>query len=171
TTDVPSLQELRPDLPPALVYIVERCMARDPSQRFANVAELAEALSPLDAWNPQSDAERIRRRLDAAHDDGREISELRPAASGRRGTNGAVAPLPGPSRARRFFTVLVACLVLVPILLLLPAVARAPGLAPARAFTAQAVYSTQQAWQKLRQRAHELWMKEADDSSRPGQRP
>ncbi|HYQ28229.1 MAG TPA: serine/threonine-protein kinase, partial [Polyangiaceae bacterium] len=161
TSDVPSLRELRPDLPAALVYIVERCMARDPAQRFANVAELAEALSPLDVWNPESDAERIRRRLEGAADDGaHEVSELRPLPLRRRASNGQVqgAPLPGPSRARRFATLLVACAVLVPIFLLLPAVARAPAMAPARAFTAQAVERTQTAWQKLRQRAHELWM-------------
>jgi hypothetical protein len=66
---------------------------------------------------------------------------------------------------------LVALLVLVPIVMLLPAVARSPELAPARAWSAATLVRAQASFEKLRARAHELWMKEADDRSRPGQRP
>jgi hypothetical protein len=149
-------------------------MARDPNQRFRNVAELAEALSPLDVVSPESDAERIRRRLDAA-EDAHEVSELR-AIPLRRGApldvNDTIVNRPaGPSRLRRAVTLLVAVLMLVPIVMLLPAVARSPELAPARAWSLAAMGRAQASYQQLRARAHELWMKEPDDSSRPGQRP
>lgn len=41
------LQELRGDVPPELVAIVERCLEKEPSRRFQSVAELAEALDPF----------------------------------------------------------------------------------------------------------------------------
>jgi len=40
----PSLHELRPGLPGALVAIVERCLERSPEQRYQSVRELAQAL-------------------------------------------------------------------------------------------------------------------------------
>lgn len=174
TADVTPLLELRPDLPPALVYIVERCMQRDPNLRFRDVAELAEALSPLDVVHPESDAERIRRRLDATEDVHLEVSELRAIPLNRSVSDAndtVVERLRGPSRLRRFVTLLVAVLMLVPIVMLLPAVARSPQFAPARAWSLGAIERAQSSYEKLRARAHELWMKEADDSSRPGQRP
>jgi hypothetical protein len=42
-----SLVELRPDVPTAMVRIVERCLEKDVDKRFANAAELATALEPL----------------------------------------------------------------------------------------------------------------------------
>ncbi|MEJ7764724.1 MAG: serine/threonine-protein kinase, partial [Acidimicrobiales bacterium] len=47
------LAELRPDLDPALVAIIDTALARDPAQRWASAAEMAEALR---AWNPRSAA-------------------------------------------------------------------------------------------------------------------
>jgi serine/threonine-protein kinase len=41
------LSRLRPDLPGAVVAVVERCLEKEPSKRFANVAELASALDPF----------------------------------------------------------------------------------------------------------------------------
>jgi serine/threonine-protein kinase len=47
-TDPPlPLATLRPDVPPPLVAIVEQCLSKDPSLRFANAAELASALEPF----------------------------------------------------------------------------------------------------------------------------
>jgi serine/threonine-protein kinase len=43
------LDQLRPNLPPALCAIVHRAMAVDPAERFARVAELRGALSPFAA--------------------------------------------------------------------------------------------------------------------------
>ncbi|MFA6093907.1 MAG: protein kinase [Elusimicrobiota bacterium] len=40
----PSLAALRPDIPPALVPVVERCLAKDPQDRYPTGAELAAAL-------------------------------------------------------------------------------------------------------------------------------
>jgi serine/threonine-protein kinase len=42
----PPLATIRPDIPSAFVRIVERCLAKDPAGRFANVNELVAALSP-----------------------------------------------------------------------------------------------------------------------------
>jgi serine/threonine-protein kinase len=39
-----SLTDLRPSLPESLEAVVERCLAKDPDQRFQNVAELAQEL-------------------------------------------------------------------------------------------------------------------------------
>ncbi|HXN34008.1 MAG TPA: protein kinase [Polyangiaceae bacterium] len=47
-TDPPqSLFELRPDVPEAMVELIERCLEKDVDKRFANAAELASALEPL----------------------------------------------------------------------------------------------------------------------------
>ena len=43
------LAQLRPDLPPGLVGIVERAMAKDPSARFASADEMRAALAPYAA--------------------------------------------------------------------------------------------------------------------------
>jgi serine/threonine protein kinase len=42
-----SLAQLRPDLPPALVGVVERCLEKERDKRYANAAELAAALEPF----------------------------------------------------------------------------------------------------------------------------
>jgi serine/threonine-protein kinase len=47
TARVTPLDELRPELPEALVHVVERCLERAPERRFADVGELATALSVL----------------------------------------------------------------------------------------------------------------------------
>jgi hypothetical protein len=44
-------------LPPALTAVIERALALDPTDRFTNAAEMAEALAPL-ATSPSADAER-----------------------------------------------------------------------------------------------------------------
>jgi serine/threonine-protein kinase len=42
-----SLRDLRPDAPPELADVVERCLRKDPAERYANAADLAEALEPF----------------------------------------------------------------------------------------------------------------------------
>ncbi len=171
TADVTPLLELKSSLPPALVYIVERCMERDPERRFANVAELAEALSPLDDWSPESDAERIRRRLDAAEES--PVSETRPQQSRQLPSTEVVITEPVPARPRRnrrrIASFLLAAAVLIPAVALLPRVARAPELAPARAWSMRALEESQATYVKVRDRARELWMKEPGGAPPPGQ--
>jgi len=43
----PSIQVARPDVPPELAAIIERMMAKDPTQRYAAAREVAEALTPF----------------------------------------------------------------------------------------------------------------------------
>jgi len=41
------MRDLRPDVPSALCEVVEKCLEKDPANRWANVAELARALLPF----------------------------------------------------------------------------------------------------------------------------
>jgi serine/threonine-protein kinase len=55
-----SLAELRPDVPAAMVDIVERCLKKEPGERFANAAELALALEPFAPPESRITVERAR---------------------------------------------------------------------------------------------------------------
>jgi eukaryotic-like serine/threonine-protein kinase len=55
-----SLSELRPDVPPAAVALIERCLEKNPEHRFANAAELASALEPLLPVGSRAMAKRAR---------------------------------------------------------------------------------------------------------------
>ncbi|HLK36714.1 MAG TPA: serine/threonine-protein kinase [Polyangiaceae bacterium] len=60
-TDAPlSLADLRPDVPAALVAVVERCLEKPAEKRFANAAELASALEPFVSSASRIIAERAR---------------------------------------------------------------------------------------------------------------
>jgi serine/threonine-protein kinase len=54
------LGALRPDVPQAMIDIVERCLRKDPAERFANAAELAVALEPLAPPESRITVERAR---------------------------------------------------------------------------------------------------------------
>jgi eukaryotic-like serine/threonine-protein kinase len=54
----------RPDLPRGLVQVVHRCLQIDPDARYADIAELAEALAPYCAGSEDA-VRRIKRRLAA----------------------------------------------------------------------------------------------------------
>jgi serine/threonine protein kinase len=60
------LAMVRPDLPPALVAVVGRCLEKEPGRRYANVAQLADALLPFAPPSSQPLVERIRHVLDEA---------------------------------------------------------------------------------------------------------
>jgi serine/threonine protein kinase len=47
TKSLPSLAALRPDVPKALVAVVEKCLARFPDARYSSMAEVSAALAPL----------------------------------------------------------------------------------------------------------------------------
>jgi eukaryotic-like serine/threonine-protein kinase len=49
TESVPPIAQYRGDVPPALEFIVRRCLEKDRARRFANVLELSAALAALDA--------------------------------------------------------------------------------------------------------------------------
>jgi serine/threonine-protein kinase len=171
-SSVEPLASLRPDLPAALIYVVERCMQRDPAQRFQNVAELAEALAPLHEASPPSDAERVRRVLEAET-----VPERQPQlAAARRLSSSEIivveAPRSGTRRRskRRVFSAVFVTMALLPLVALLPRVAEAPELAPARAWSEGALRSTQLAWNQALHRARELWMKEPGGDPAPIER-
>jgi serine/threonine protein kinase len=169
------LTELRPDLPAALVYVVERCLERDPDRRFANVAELAEALAPLDDRSPDSEATRARRRLEAVAPIDEVIVRPTPVgtplprASDCELVTGIHVPAHrrGPGRRRRVVSGIVATLALAPAVALLPVVSSAPELAPARAWSAQAVGSVQ----RVLLEARLTWRALLNEESTPGQAP
>jgi putative intracellular protease/amidase len=50
------LPELRPEVPPPLVAVVERMMAKDPAQRYQTPAEVAQALAPFCQAAPPGEA-------------------------------------------------------------------------------------------------------------------
>jgi serine/threonine-protein kinase len=52
------IRNLRPEVPPELAAVVERCLAKDPDHRFADVAELAVALLPFGPARALVNAER-----------------------------------------------------------------------------------------------------------------
>lgn len=57
------LQKLRDDLPPPIVAVVEKCLQSNKDRRFANVADLAEALAPFASVRAQDLPGRISRVL------------------------------------------------------------------------------------------------------------
>jgi serine/threonine-protein kinase len=59
----PSLDTLRPGIPPGLDDVVQRCLEKDPAQRFCDVADLAEALAPFGGPASAQRVERITRIL------------------------------------------------------------------------------------------------------------
>ncbi len=98
-----SLSELRADLSPDLLSIVDRCLKKDPAERFASAAELAEDLEALGySETPRGSGLRIRplvaRRAEYATDLDIEVQfDL------TSDTDLAPAPTPKPRSARQAF--------------------------------------------------------------------
>jgi eukaryotic-like serine/threonine-protein kinase len=58
---VPDLSAVRPDIERPLAAVVERCLARNPEQRFASAAELASVLAPFANQPGRAPAKRAER--------------------------------------------------------------------------------------------------------------
>jgi serine/threonine-protein kinase len=166
------LSELRPDLPPALVYIVERCLERDVDKRFQDVAELAEALAPLDDWSPANEAKRIRRRLEmnapqVPISERKVVVHATPVPTKLPSKKPSKRPSAAPtaSRRRRIASAVFVVVALIPVVAILPTLLRAPELAPARAWSSQAVGAVQGAMFRARDVASDLWAREADGNA------
>jgi serine/threonine protein kinase len=61
----PPLESLRPDLPPDLATVVQRCLEKEPASRFADAGELASALEPFASAASRVLAERARKVVSA----------------------------------------------------------------------------------------------------------
>ena len=177
TGEVAPLRELCPELPLAVVQVVERCLERDPARRFSDVEELAHALrqaqlalapsmplfnakgAPVQSTNAGEDIpivveeEGIPVELDQ-----RDVVDRDPPLEAHR-----------PRRARRAMSWLLAAAILVPSIALLPRVAQAPELAPARAWSVRVAERAHITWNSARARAHELWMKEPAGDRAPAE--
>jgi eukaryotic-like serine/threonine-protein kinase len=63
TAEPPPINARRPDMPPALRRVIERCLAKQPAQRFASGAELAQALRKVIAEHDAAQAEKSKPRI------------------------------------------------------------------------------------------------------------
>jgi HAMP domain-containing protein len=63
SAEPPPLNAKRPDVPPALRRIVDRCLAKNPEQRFASGAELAQAIGKLITDTEAAAAEKSKPRI------------------------------------------------------------------------------------------------------------
>lgn len=59
----PAIETLRPSIPAGLDDVVQRCLDKDPAQRFCDVADLAEALAPFGGVGSLQSVEKITRIL------------------------------------------------------------------------------------------------------------
>ena len=71
------LRDRRPDTPPGLWAIIERCLQKDPALRFSNVSDLANALASFAPMRSRLSVERISKVLRAA---GLTTASVAPAA-------------------------------------------------------------------------------------------
>jgi eukaryotic-like serine/threonine-protein kinase len=118
------LSEFRPDVPPAVVAIIERCLAKEPAGRYANASELAAALEPFaPPLMSRVAADRPRTTLIAAPTPGPSVDMARPTlpsaepspvASGPTPSawGGAPGNSPGEHRRSRVAVPLVAALLI-----------------------------------------------------------
>jgi len=81
----PRARDLVPDLPAGIDEVIARCLARDVAARYANVAELAQALAPFAPARARLSVERI-------------AAALGPSALSGSGTGSTLAPASESSR-------------------------------------------------------------------------
>ncbi|HEU4536528.1 MAG TPA: hypothetical protein VFS00_20525, partial [Polyangiaceae bacterium] len=91
------LRSQRPDAPPELEAAVLRCTQKDPAQRFASVAEFAQAIAPFTSPEGALLAARAARRL-AARGDALQLSRVSVSGTFSGGPRASV-PAPAPAVA------------------------------------------------------------------------
>jgi serine/threonine-protein kinase len=117
------LSAVRPDVPPGLEWIIEKCLQKDRVNRFSNVADLAGALVPFGPMRGRVSAERVARMVESS---GQFVaippppawpeagpSKTIPDAPSSRGGGGAlqaIAKLPGSAKGTLAVGFLVAAL-------------------------------------------------------------
>jgi serine/threonine-protein kinase len=77
----PFPRQFRPDLPEGLATAILRCLEKDRTRRFANIAELAAALAPFGSANATRSAERVSKVLSAAGISSSQLEVSRPSAT------------------------------------------------------------------------------------------
>jgi serine/threonine-protein kinase len=115
--DATRLAEKRPDLPSALSGVIARALAREPAQRYANVAELARALAPFAPPRSEISIERIARLLGAPENHAPETERPAPETPRAATTVPEPADLDDPSelKQRRGRRALIIAAALVPV--------------------------------------------------------
>ena len=61
TNPTPSIRSVRPDLPEGIEAIINRCLQKDPTLRYQNVAELARDMAPFASDQARTNIDRIMR--------------------------------------------------------------------------------------------------------------
>jgi serine/threonine-protein kinase len=92
---LPTLRDRRPDLPPGLEPALLRCLERDVSRRYANVAELAEAIAPFGTGTQNLLIERMGRTLGVRPGASAQMVAAAPARQGPITGSGPHAPITG----------------------------------------------------------------------------
>jgi serine/threonine-protein kinase len=77
---LPPVSSRRPDLPPGLATVIERCLEKEPDKRFPNVGELSLALLPFAPKRARLCAERACNALRAAGVSTRAVSSIPPSS-------------------------------------------------------------------------------------------
>jgi serine/threonine-protein kinase len=93
--DAPPVRLIRPDVPPGVEQAVLRCLCRDPSKRFADVGQLADALAPFGSAHGGISAEKVRRSFATLGGGSKSIPPGAAVALGPAGGAGARASQPG----------------------------------------------------------------------------
>jgi serine/threonine protein kinase len=97
----PAIDVLKPGIPPGLDDVVQRCLEKDPAQRFCDVADLAEALAPFGGAASAQSVERITRILTNPEPIRARYSAIPPAPGARVSSAPArVSSLPAAPAAR-----------------------------------------------------------------------
>lgn len=93
----PPLAERRPDLAPPLIALVDRALAKDPAERFADAAAMRAALDAIEPALDGEDSGSVEVAFSSARVD---VSALRPVRSTEESTYIRAEPAPSSSLAR-----------------------------------------------------------------------